>query len=72
MTNTANRVVSYITWDSNTTTWNTETRTWNEMGTNMSNTTLQTDSLWSSRSFPWQMLLPWQQIGGMTNTSKPI
>ena len=65
------KVVSYETWDSNITTWNTETRTWNEMGTIWSNQTLSTDPIWSARSFPWLMSLPWQQTGGITNVTRP-
>lgn len=67
----SSKVVQYETWDTNTSTWDTETRTWDEMGTTWTNTTLQTDPIWSARSFPWLMALPWQQTGGITNQSKP-
>jgi hypothetical protein len=70
LTNTA-KVTSYETWDSITTTWASETRTWDDMGSLMDNISLDTDPLWSSRSFPWLMVGPWQQIGGMTNIAKP-
>jgi len=39
------RVVSYETWDSNTTTWDTETRTWDEMGAIWDNTTKPSTSI---------------------------
>lgn len=67
----SSKVVSYESWDTITTTWDTETRTWDDMASVMDNTTLNTDNLWSNRSFPWLMALPWQQTGGITNTSKP-
>lgn len=71
ITSTGNKVVPYETWNSNTTTWATETRTWNQMSSKMSNTNINTDPLWSYRSFPWIKTLPWQQTGGIINTNKP-
>jgi len=44
ITNTV-RVVSYETWDTNTTTFDTETRTWDEMGATITNTTRPTSSI---------------------------
>lgn len=44
MTNTA-RVVSYETWNSNTSTWGSETRTWNQMGAIITNSTRPTPSM---------------------------
>lgn len=41
----SSRVVSYETWDSNTTTWNTEVRTWDEMAAIMDNTSKPTTSI---------------------------
>jgi len=70
LTNTS-RVSDEETWASNTTTWATETRTWADMASLMDNTSISTDYIWSNRTFPWTLSLPWQQTGGMTNINKP-
>ena len=66
------RVVTYETWNSNTSTWDTETRNWNEMGTTWTNTSFgATGFLWSARRFPWTEAAPWLSEGGITNIAKP-
>ena len=61
------------TWDTVATTWATETRTWLAASQLITNTALSaTDPLWSSRTFPWQEALPWQNTNaGIINESKP-
>jgi len=50
------------TWATISTTWNTETRTWLAASQLITNVTMSpTDSLWSNRTFPWQLSTPWQQ-----------
>ena len=68
--NTA-RVSFGETWATITTTWASETRDWQETGSLFDNVSISSDTIWSSRTFPWVLALPWQQVGGMTNTSKP-
>jgi len=59
-------------WSTITTTWATETRTWAAVVSIFDNVIISTDPIWSSRSFPWLMTAPWQQTGGITNTSKSV
>jgi hypothetical protein len=59
------------TWGSILTTWSSETRTWLAVSQLVTNTILGSDPIWSYRSFPWLMSLPWQQPRGMINTNKP-
>lgn len=59
------------TWGSIDTTWSSETRTWLEASQLITNTVLSSDPIWSYRSFPWLMALPWQQPRGMINSNKP-
>lgn len=58
-------------WSTITTTYATETRTWADCISLMDNISISTNPIWSSRSFPWLMALPWQQTGGVTNVNKP-
>lgn len=70
----ATRVVSYETWDTNTTTFDTETRNWDAMGAEMTNTRRPSFGyLWGALSYPWLELTPWdnQYEGQITNTAKP-
>jgi len=61
------------TWDTVTTSWNTETRTWLAVSQLFTNVALSsTDPIWSTRTFPWQEALPWQNANaGIINVSKP-
>ena len=72
LTNTS-KVSIGETWNTVATTWDSETRTWlavSQLFTNQAMST--TDPLWSNRTLPWAMALPWQDTDkGITNESKP-
>jgi len=61
------------TWATIETTWATESRTWLAASQLLVNQTLSnTDPIWSTRTFPWQEALPWQNTNaGIINVSKP-
>lgn len=61
------------TWGTIETTWGSETRTWLAVSQLFTNIAMSsTDPLWSTRTFPWQEPLPWQNANsGVTNISKP-
>lgn len=61
------------TWESVTTSWSSETRTWLAVSQLLTNQAMSSTSpLWSSRTFPWQEALPWQNTNaGIINVSKP-
>ena len=68
----ASRVISFESWDTNTTSWNTEVRTWNEMGTIWTNRAIgATGFLWSIKRLPWTEATPWLTEGGVINSNKP-
>lgn len=77
VTNTS-KVLSYETWDSNTTTWDTEIRTWDDMGSLMENTTVKNLGSYTVdelASFSVEQLANVsfdRQFSPVTNTSKPI
>lgn len=60
-------------WSTITTTWASESRVWLDCVSLFDNISLSlTDPLWSYRSFPWLLDLPWQYTNtGMSNISKP-
>ena len=60
------------TWGSISSTWESEARTWIGCVSLISNSSLSTEPIWSVKSFPWLLSLPWEQAGGIINTSKPI
>jgi hypothetical protein len=61
------------TWGTISSTWATESRTWLAASQLLVNQTLSnTDPIWSTRTFPWQEALPWQNTNaGITNVNKP-
>ena len=69
----ASKVSVGETWDTVSTTWATESRTWLAVSQLFTNVALSsTAPLWSSRTFPWQEALPWQNTNaGIINVSKP-
>lgn len=66
----SSRVSFAETWGAIQTTWASETRTWADAISLMDNTSILSDLLWSHRTYPWLLALPWQQ-SGITNSSKP-
>ncbi len=69
----SNKVSFGETWATVTTTWASETRSWLAISQLFTNTTKATQSyLWSSDSFPWLELTPWDNTyGGIINLAKP-
>ena len=72
MTN-ADKVSFAELWSTITTTWDSETRNWDECVSLFHNLAMSlTDPLWSSRTFPWTLTLPWQTTAnGISNVNKP-
>jgi len=49
------------TWATIETTWATETRTWLAASQLFTNVKIETDYLWSNKTFPWELTSPWTQ-----------
>jgi hypothetical protein len=58
-------------WATVSTTWLSETRTWGGIAHFITNTYTNFGFLWSVLNTPWTSLLPWSNIAGITNQSKP-
>ena len=49
------------TWATISTTWATETRTWLAASQLFTNVKIETDYLWSNKTFTWELTSPWTQ-----------
>jgi len=49
------------TWATISTTWASETRDWLSASQLITNVKMDTDTVWSNRTFVWQLTAPWQQ-----------
>jgi len=50
------------TWATVATTWGTETGSWQSVSSLFTNVKVNTDPLWSSRTFTWELTSPWTQV----------